>query len=652
MMDSSSLNMLYYGQHTELPERASLRAGPVSLIFENGAIRYIRLGDREVLRGVYVAVRDYNWDTIPPRLSNLRIESTGDSFRISFDSESRQGEIDFVWRGAIIGESDGRVVFTMDGEARATFRRNRIGFCVLHPIRECAGRACTVEHVDGSITNASFPKFISPHQPFFEIRAISHEVAPGIVAEVRMEGEIFEMEDQRNWTDASFKTYCTPLRIPFPVTVERGTRISQSVTLRLKGEIPNLQNDCDDGCVRLALGEQPIGLLPQIGLGAASHGQPLTVTEIERLKRLNLSRLRVDLRLSSPAWEAQLTQAVSEAKALELKLDVALTLSDEAEAELTALCEAMRSVNPAVRAWLIFHKSEKVTSQRWIELAREHLQSYDTNAQFGSGSNAYFTELNREHPPVDQLDFVCFSINPQVHAFDNDSLVETLEAQAATIESARKFIGDKPLHISPVTLKPRFNPDATGPEVTRPGMAPSQVDARQMSLFGAAWTIGALKALAESGVESVTFYETTGWRGVMEVESGSTFPELFSSIPGAVFPLYHALADAWEFAGGETLPVESSDPLRANALAIQRDDSLCLLLANYRLEPVELRIQNIHGRAAVRRLDETSVLAAMTDPQTFRSGIDERVTASGELSLILKPYATARVLIQSEERGE
>jgi D-apionolactonase len=647
MMNSSSLNMLYYGQQTERPERAPLRAGPVSLTFENGAIRYIRLGDREVLRSVYVAVRDYNWCAISPRLSNLRIESTGDSFRISFNSESRQGEIDFVWRGAIIGESDGRVVFTMDGEARATFRRNRIGFCVLHPIRECAGRACTVEHVDGSITNASFPKFISPHQPFFEIRAISHEVAPGIVAEVRMEGEIFEMEDQRNWTDASFKTYCTPLRIPFPVTVERGTRISQSVTLRLKGEIPNLQNGCDDRCVRLALGEQPIGRLPLIGLGAASHGRPLTVTEIERLKSLDLSRLRVDLRLSSPAWEAQLIQAVKEAEAIELKLDVALILSDEGEAELTALSGVIRRVNPVVRAWLIFHQSEKVTSQRWIELARDRLQSYDTNAQFGSGSNAYFAELNREHPPVEQLDFVCFSINPQVHAFDNESLVETLEAQAATIESARKFISDKPLHISPVTLKPRFNPDATGPEVTRPGMAPSQVDVRQMSLFGAGWTIGALKSLAESGVESVTFYETTGWRGVMEVESGSTFPELFSSIPGAVFPLYHALADAGEFAGGETLPVESSGPLRASALAIRRDDSLCLLLANHRLEPVELRIQNIHGVAAVRRLDETSVLAAMTDPQTFRSGIDERVTASGELSLTLKPYAMARVLIQS-----
>ena len=36
------------------------------------------------------------------------------------------------------------------------------------------------------------------------------------------------MEDQRNWTDASFKTYSTPLSEPIPVTVKAGTRISQA----------------------------------------------------------------------------------------------------------------------------------------------------------------------------------------------------------------------------------------------------------------------------------------------------------------------------------------------------------------------------------------------------------------------------------------
>ena len=54
------------------------------------------------------------------------------------------------------------------------------------------------------------------------------------------------------------------------------------------------------------------------------------------------------------------------------------------------------------------------------------------------------------------------SLNPQVHAFDNASLVETLEAQKWTVESARKFVGGLPISVSPITLRPRFNPNATG----------------------------------------------------------------------------------------------------------------------------------------------------------------------------------------------
>ena len=37
------------------------------------------------------------------------------------------------------------------------------------------------------------------------------------------------------------------------------------------------------------------------------------------------------------------------------------------------------------------------------------------------------------------MDFVNYSINPQVHAFDNLSLAETLSAQAETVKSARNF---------------------------------------------------------------------------------------------------------------------------------------------------------------------------------------------------------------------
>ncbi|MCI0628048.1 MAG: hypothetical protein L0387_41410 [Acidobacteria bacterium] len=47
------------------------------------------------------------------------------------------------------------------------------------------------------------------------------------------------------------------------------------------------------------------------------------------------------------------------------------------------------------------------------------------------------------------------------------------------------------------------------------------VDARQMPLFGAGWTAGSVKHLAEAGASLVTHCDTSAWRGVMETEKGS-----------------------------------------------------------------------------------------------------------------------------------
>ena len=79
-----------------------------------------------------------------------------------------------------------------------------------------------------------FPLLISPHQPFKDLGAISWEPTADLKATVAFAGETFETEDQRNWTDASFKTYCTPLERPFPVEIETGSLVDQRITVELR----------------------------------------------------------------------------------------------------------------------------------------------------------------------------------------------------------------------------------------------------------------------------------------------------------------------------------------------------------------------------------------------------------------------------------
>lgn len=643
MRDRWPLSVLYYGQDAPQPERVPLRAGVLRMVFEPGEafLRYVCLGPWEVLRGVYAAVRDRNWGTVPPRLEHLDRDIEEDRFRLAFSVTCRQGEIDFRWQGRLIGEPTGTIRFSFDGVAHSTFLRNRIGLCVLHPAEACAGRRCQVVHVDGRVTEGVFPVEIAPHQPFLEIRSIAHEVAPDLWAEVTFEGDVFEMEDQRNWTDASFKTYCTPLRLPFPVLVPEGTRIQQSVTLRLVGRVPD----------PLPSSERPLVFsvqftrrapLPAVGLGATRGGRSLTARAVERLRRLRPAHFRIGIRPSRPGWIERLRKTAEEAKVLGAGCEVAVFLADRPRDELGSLAEALFGLPVPVHRILVFHEAEKSTTRPWLLLARE---VFGPAVPIGGGTNAYFAELNRGRPPVDAVDLVCYSINPQVHAFDNASIVETLPAQGWTVRSARSFVGDRPVAVTPVTLRPRFNPNATGPEPEpQPEELPPQVDVRQMSLLGAGWTLGSLKYLAESGVASVTYYETVGWRGVMDTEEGSPRPDRFRSIPGGVFPLYHVFADVAEFVGGEVVASGSSDPLRVDGMALTRHGALCVLVTNLTHEPCQLRIEGLPRQVWVRFLDERNVLEAMADPEGYRVGPRElRSTEDGTLEVELLPFGLVRI---------
>jgi len=692
MSASLPKNVLYYGKDEPPPQQIPLGAGPLSLIYEAGDLRYIRLGGREVIRRIYAAVRDRNWGTIPGQLQNVKMDVREDSFHISYDSEHKQREIHFLWHGEIAGESDGTIRFTFDGEARTTFLRNRIGFCVLHPIQECAGATCRVEYIDGTSKTAVFPGLVAAEQPvkgIHDLRAIAHEVQPGVWAELGMEGDVFEMEDQRNWIDASYKTFCTPLRLPFPVEIKAGTKVRQVVTLKLC-QMPDARYQMTDfkiaeesenrtstlrsshplqvvrcstatedgsGIVNLEIGKSPVRL-PSIGLGASSDPNPENYPHPARLKALSLAHLRVDLHFDQECWQAELARGLGEAEIIGCPIELALHLSglpaddlkDLTEAMTRSRCRSSEFAAPA-RAFcrvLALTIGEKTTSPHSILAVRSMVREFGLSISeptVGAGTNADFYQLNQFGPAADLCDFICWSMNPQVHAFDNLSLAETPSAIAAQVETAKERYRGARVVVSPVTLKPRFNPVATGTEAERlQDELPSQVDSRQMSLFGASWTLAAFKHLAGSGVDSVTFYETSGWRGVMETAAGSLLPEKFPSIPDAVFPLYHVLADIGEFRGGEVVVSRSSDPLAVESLVLRKDSRRRVMLANMTDRPRSVSIRELKEEATLQRLNETNAEFAMREPEKFRANTAEALRArDGRIELQLMPYEIATI---------
>jgi hypothetical protein len=639
--------VLHTGSEAPEPDPVLLRAGPLSVLFEPhlAQVRFVRWHEREVLRAIYGAVRDRNWNTILPVVRGLRLEWSEEAFRATFEAVCQEGPIDYVWRGTIEGTAAGTLRFEFAGRANSSFQRNRIGVCVLHPVEGFAGSTVMVEDVRGRRSQALVPLAISPHQPFLEMRTITHNAAPGLHVEVRLEGDVFEMEDQRNWTDASFKTYSTPLALPFPVEVKSGDEVNQTVRVRLAGEggSPPAARAASDSSVELVLEESSAVPLPGIGAVLAQESPELNPTEALLLRSAGLRHLRVGLNLDGEQWPGLLERALREAALLDASLVAAVTLGAKEEEQLRRLAQALAG-KPRLDRLLVFHRGEKSTSREWVEMAATALRKASVHASVGAGTDAYFTELNRERPAADVLDFVSFSVNPQVHAFDNLSLVETLAMHKEVLESARRFCGERPLALSPVSFKPRFNPNATGAAAANPDRLPDSVDARQMSLFGAGWTLGSLKYSAMGRARWVDYYETTGWRGWMEAPGVNRPPALFRSQPGWVFPLYHVFRAVAGFPKAQIVPADSSDPYRVEGFALKIEKGRRLLLANLTGQAIVVRVNVGTARLPwrMRVLDENTAIAAMRNPDGFWKTQGRLIETDGRtLQTGMLPYSVA-----------
>ena len=646
---------LWYGRDEPPPERTMLRAGSIKAYLEGADLRDLRFGGVELVRRLYFALRDENWDTIPGRIENLAVDVRRDSFQVSFDSHHRHRDIDFRWHGVIRGDASSNLSYTLGGTANSAFRYCRIGFCILHPPVEYAGQPFA-GHTPGGLVTGRLPTLVGPQRyegglyfPLFDaVSSLTVSLACGVEAQFDFVGDLFEMEDQRNWTDGSFKTYCTPLALGYPHTAAAGQAFAQRVSVTATGR-PQARAALDEH-VTLSLGESLAANFPRIGLGMATHDGALTPADKELLRAIHPDHLRVDLHGADPDFTGQLARAEREANALGCGLELALVLTDNADQELDRLASRLPPAAEVARV-LVFYQSEPVTSGEWVERVRAKIGRRLPGVPIGGGTNLYFAELNRSRPSPAGLDAVAYSINPQVHAGDERSLVENLEAQRDTVVTTRSFCGDAPIAVSPVTLKPRFNPDAVGPEpVAGLGELPAAVDPRQMSLFAAAWTVGSIKQLAEGGADSVTYYETTGWRGIKETENGSPEPELFRSRPGQVFPVYHVFADIGALKGARLVDCASTDPLRVQALALRQDENVCLLVANLTVEKQTCMAGPIDAdQVWLRTLDAGTAAAAMAQPGEFRAHRVRVPVFASRLKLTLEPYSVTRIDIESHK---
>jgi len=641
-MPPAALPWLLWGSAEKPNQRVALAAGPLQMVFEpqTGFLRHVRCGGHELIRGVYAAVRGPGWRTITPVISSLVTQVSGRAFSLSFHAVCHAPPVWFEWDGAVRGTEDGTVTFSMNGIAHTTFMRNRIGFCVLHPIEGCAGEPCVIEHTDGTLEHGKFPYFIAPHQPFQHLRAITHTI-DGVETRAAFEGEVFEMEDQRNWTDASFKTYGTPLELPTPVQVAAGTRLHQSVTIAVRAPRPavDVQGARDDA-VRCTPGGQTCRV-PALGVCLPHDPGCMDIAAVQRLRTaIRPAHLRIELHLAHDAWRAAFAYAVQQSRNMCSPLELALVLPEEPDAVLRVFAEACSAAAPDVARCLLLAEGRAALSHDTFTRARHLLDRCATLQSIGTGTNRYFTELNREHPPRVGAACIAYSCNPQVHAFDNASMAETVAGLAWTVTSARAFCADLPLAVSPLTLRPRVAPH----DAHYTPAPPEWADPRQCSLFCCGFALGSIAQLALAGARSITLFDSAGWSGIIEDVRGAWLRHLFGTpVPHAVYPVYHLLADLADYARATLRAVHVDDPLRVQALLLEDDGRQRICLANLTPAPVTV-VLAASGTVHVRTLDEHVLARALAEPDVFRASSSHVTShADGMITLSLGPNAYVRI---------
>jgi len=327
-------------------------------------------------------------------------------------------------------------------------------------------------------------------------------------------------------------------------------------------------------------------------------------------------------------------------------LELAIFVDSDRGRQIETLKNELERLGAQIVSVLVFDKGKLATEPGSVALTKELFRDYPTDPEVGGGTDRNFFDLSYVRPSLGPQDLVSYAANPQVHAFDVSSLAETLEGQSWTVKSAHELYQGNPIVVSPITLRPRFNPDAVVPETPETGELPAQVDARQISLFGACWTAGSVKSLAESDVDSVTYYETVGWRGVMERDEGSPLPNKFHSKPRMIFPIYHVLSDLCEMSEGNVRRATSSRPLLVNAISITKDQRTRVLVYNLTWELQDVTLRGIRGDlVSIKRLNEETVEEAMFNVLEYREkvGVAAQVGTSGDLDLKLMPYEIVRI---------
>jgi hypothetical protein len=580
------------------PDTRRVEHAGFTLDIARSAIRNITYQGAQIIDLLYTAIRPWDWSTLDPEEHTENVEISGENCIVTINDR-----INDSLHGKLVLTLQPNGKFTIDYQLTglADFEINRWGVCFCLHTGDWMGSTVTA-----SGNTYSLLKEISPQrvidgvtQGLFPASNDMHFVAPDKRSlKVISTGKVLEAEDQRNWTDNTYKIYSGSLAEPRPFIIEKGAEWEQ----RVEFEVTPPAALIPDGSKIIT---KEIAALPRIGV--QFNGEPLLPSDdLEKA----LFILDIDhIRINEESLSAQKIATVSKSG---LALEAALLSPNSGDGLLQEVEHLSNRVPAGSR--LLIHREGRGIVQTQDLPKNTSLNSYIP------GSDAYLVDLHRNE--YNFGDAVSYSMAPTVHSTDPETIFKTLYTQKESIEFAKKFVAPQ-VSVSPITFSTRGNPETGHLRENRINFAQPAMAEQIKELSAAAWTLGSVFALASAGAYSGTWHELFGEHGVIYNE-GSAIK--FS-------PTFHALSALGAHHAHEITIATSLD---GSWVAFEDRESRKMVVASQRPWIVEITPKVLSGYKSIQSLhaDECEKASQIMDWWSYA----EINPLLGDIPLSITPF--------------
>ena len=548
------------------PDTQRVEHAGFTLDIARTAIRNITFQGAQIIDLLYTAIRPWDWSTLDPEEHSESVEVSGENCIITINDRingALQGKT------VLILQPNGK--FTIDYQLTGLdrFEIQRWGVCLCLHTGDWMGSTVTTGPNSYRLLNEISPQRIVDGVTLglFPASNDMNFVAPDKRSlKIVSTGKVLEAEDQRNWTDNTYKIYSGSLAEPRPFVMEKGIVWEQ----RVEFEVTAPAGAIADGSKIIA---KEIASLPRIGL--QFNSEPLLPSDdLEKaLYILDIDHIRVN-------EESLTSQKIATISKSGLALEAAL-LSSNTGAELGREVDQLSARVPAGSRLLISRQERQIVQA-------SDLPKNETLNSYIPGSDAYLVDLHREKFEFGNA--VSYSMVPTVHSTDPETIFKTLYTQKESIEFAQKFIAPQ-VSISPITFSTRGNPETGHLRENRKNSAQPEMAGQIKNLSAAAWTLGSIFALASAGAYSGTWHELFGEFGV-----------IYSQDEAVKFsPTFHALSALGAHHAHEITIATSLDN---SWVAFEDRETRKMVVASQRPWVVEITPKVLAGYKSIQSLHE------------------------------------------------